>query len=597
MKIEKLIKTRLSTDFHLLVRMFFRLLPYQILLIVINAANGIVDGLFASNAIGTDAMSAIGLYTPMTHFLYALSIMMVGGSQLLYGKYLAEKPDSVHSVFTVDLLVSFGVSALTALVLVLGVVTHMTDRMVADAVQRTMFNRYLIGQAVGVPALVLGQQLFSFLSLENQTKRTTIASLICFGANAAADALFTVVIPLGTLGLGLASSISVWLFFGYQALYYLSGKSHLRFSVRLCSWKDARLIALRGYSGALSRFVEMFRCLIVNVLIIRFVGTEGLSSFSASNSFLGVIWSLPFGMIAVERMLMSISIGEEDRQSLKDTMRVVLWIGVPIMAMVAAVIILGAVPLTRMFYRDPSDPVYSMTVMGFRMLPLCMPLAVVSLAFACYAQAAQKKVMSIVLPVMDGFVGVSLTSLFLIPAMKMNGLYLSNILNGVICLAVIVLFACAGKKHFPRSLDDLMAIPDDFGPSEQDRIDITVREMGDVEEVSVQVIDFCQMRGIDGRRAFFAGLALEEMAGNIVEHGYPMDNREKHSIDIRVIHREEDVILRLRDDCRPFDPSKRDLLLEPEDKAHNIGIRMVYRIAKEVEYKNLLGCNALTVKI
>lgn len=95
----------------------------------------------------------------------------------------------------------------------------------------------------------------------------------------------------------------------------------------------------------------------------------------------------------------------------------------------------------------------------------------------------------------------------------------------------------------------------------------------------------------------FSFLALEEMAGNIVEHGYPMDNREKHSIDIRVIHREEDVILRLRDDCRPFDPSKRDLLLEPEDKAHNIGIRMVYRIAKEVEYKNLLGCNALTVKI
>ena len=278
-------------------------------------------------------------------------------------------------------------------------------------------------------------------------------------------------------------------------------------------------------------------------------------------------------------------------------MRVVLWIGVPIMAMVAAVIILGAVPLTRMFYRDPSDPVYSMTVMGFRMLPLCMPLAVVSLSFACYAQAAQKKVMSIVLPVMDGFAGVTLTSLFLIPAMKMNGLYLSNILNGVICLAVIVLFACAARKHFPRSLDDLMAIPDDFGPSDQDRIDITVREMGDVEEVSVQVIDFCRMRGIDRRRAFFAGLALEEMAGNIVEHGYQMDSRPKHSIDIRVIHREEDVILRMRDDCRPFDPSKRELLLEPEDKAHNIGIRMIYRIAKEVEYKNLLGCNALTVKI
>ncbi len=597
MKNRKSKAARSSSDFHLLARLFFRLLPYQILLIVINAANGIVDGLFASNAIGPDAMSAIGLYTPMTHFLYALSIMMVGGSQLLYGSYLAEKPDSVHSVFSVDLVVSFVVSALTSLAMILGVVTHLTDMAVSDAVQRSMFNRYLIGQSVGIPALVLGQQLFSFLSLENQTKRTMTAGIICFVTNAAADALLTVVFPLGTLGLGLASSISVWLFFGFQALYFISGKSHLKFSIKSCRWKDAPRIAVRGYSGALSRFVEMFRCLIVNVLIMKFVGNAGLSSFSASNSFLGVIWSIPFGMIAVQRMLMSISVGEEDRESLKDTMRVILRIGVPIMIVVAGLIIAAAVPLTRMFYRDPSDPIYDMTVMGFRMLPICMPLAVVSLSFACYAQATQKKLMSIVLPIIDGFAGVSLTSLFLIPLMKMNGLYLANILNGIICILVIILFAYLEKKRFPSSIDDLMMIPDDFGPSELDRIDISVRGMEDVENVSTQVEGFGTMRGIDHRRALFASVALEEMAGNIVEHGFTKDKRPKHIIDIRVIHRGDDVILRMRDDCLPFDPSKRELLLEPEDKAHNVGIRLVYKISKKVEYQNLLGCNVLTVTI
>ena len=74
-------------EFKLLTRLFFRLLPYQALLIVINAVNGIVDGLVASNAVGAGAMNAIGLYTPMTHFLFALSITMVSGSQLLYGLY------------------------------------------------------------------------------------------------------------------------------------------------------------------------------------------------------------------------------------------------------------------------------------------------------------------------------------------------------------------------------------------------------------------------------------------------------------------------------------------------------------------------------
>ena len=69
----------------------FRLLPYQVLLIVISAVNGIVDSLYASNAIeeGKSAMSAIGLFGPFNHFLYAASILFVSGSQMLYGRYLA----------------------------------------------------------------------------------------------------------------------------------------------------------------------------------------------------------------------------------------------------------------------------------------------------------------------------------------------------------------------------------------------------------------------------------------------------------------------------------------------------------------------------
>ena len=41
-----------SSDYKLLTGLFFKLLPFQILLIVINAVNGIVDSLYASNVIG-----------------------------------------------------------------------------------------------------------------------------------------------------------------------------------------------------------------------------------------------------------------------------------------------------------------------------------------------------------------------------------------------------------------------------------------------------------------------------------------------------------------------------------------------------------------
>ena len=167
---------RKSSEYALLSGLFFRLLPYQVLLIVINAVNGIADSLYASNAIenGKAAMSAIGLFGPLNHFLYAASMMFVSGSQMLYGRYLARDRQKIHSLFTVNLVISGGLALLASLLLVLAVFTGATRVFVSVEPDLQMLNDYILGQAVGIPAPILGQQLFSFLSLENQKKRTEL---------------------------------------------------------------------------------------------------------------------------------------------------------------------------------------------------------------------------------------------------------------------------------------------------------------------------------------------------------------------------------------------------------------------------------------
>ena len=589
---------RKSSEYALLSGLFFRLLPYQVLLIVINAVNGIADSLYASNAIenGKAAMSAIGLFGPFNHFLYAASMMFVSGSQMLYGRYLARDRQKIHSLFTVNLVISGGLALLTSLLLVLAVFTGATRVFVSVEPDLQMLNDYILGQAVGIPALILGQQLFSFLSLENQKKRTMVASIACFAVNIVFNHLFIVLLPMGTFGLGLSSSISVWVFLLIQALYYLRGKSEWKFSLRSCGWHDAPQIVRLGYSGALSRFVEMFRCLIVNFLLLKYVTSVGLSSFAATNSLLAVVWAVPFGMVAVSRMLFSISIGEEDRRSLADVFKIAMTKGMLLMCGIVALLVLLAEPLTRLFYRDPLDPVYSMTVMGFRLMPLCMPLAILSLVFAAYVQTAEKKVMAFVLPVVDGMLGVVLFSFILIPSMKMNGLYLANILNGFVCAGVIAAGAWLVIRRCPRSLEDLMAIPDRIGVAQDSRIDLSVNRMEEVVEISRRVIDFCEQRGVDRRRAFAAGLCMEEMAGNVVSHGFEKDTK-KHSVDIRVADKDGVIVMRVRDNCKAFNPSEYARMMEPDGSGKNVGITLAFRFAKETSYQNLLGMNVLTIRI
>ena len=141
-----------------------------------------------------------------------------------------------------------------------------------------------------------------------------------------------------------------------------------------------------------------------------------------------------------------------------------------------------------------------------------------------------------------------------------------------------------------------MAIPDDFGARSSERMDLSVRSMEGVVTVSQQIQSFCLSHGVDQRRAYLAGLSMEEMAGNIVEHGFGKDGKS-HSVDVRVVHKNDDVILRIKDDCAPFDPGERQRIAEGDDVAKNIGIRTVFKIARDVQYQNILGLNVLTIRI
>ncbi len=89
---------------------------------------------------------------------------------------------------------------------------------------------------------------------------------------------------------------------------------------------------------------------------------------------------------------------------------------------------------------------------------------------------------------------------------------------------------------------------------------------------------------------------MEEMAGNIVQHGFPKDRR-RHTIDVRAVHKNGSLILRIKDDCIPFDPAEKQRMAEAEDPTKNIGVRMIFRMASDVQYRNTFGLNVLTIRV
>lgn len=581
----------------IVTRLMFRLLPIQILLALIGSVNAIVSSLFAGNFIGPRAMAAVGLYGPVAMLLGALSTMMAGGSQILCGKYMGRNlVEKMQNVFSLDMAVSTGISLLFTAFLLLISAFDLGGFLAGDPAGRPEFYQYALGQAAGVLPLILGSQLSAFLSLENQTRRVTVSSFACIVVNLLLNVLFVNVLHMETFGLSLAAALSMWVFFGIQALYFCSPKSTLRFSFRQIRWRESGEIVKVGLPGAVGYGYQTLRGIIVNNLLVAHVGMVGVSAFATANTLLSFFWTIPTGMLAVSRMLFSVSVGEEDRQTLADTMRTAMYRFVPLMAAISAALIALAVPLTHLYYRDPSDPVYEMTITGFRILPLCMPLSIICMHFTCFGQVSGKMILVHILSAMDGVVSVAAFSAILTPVVGVKGVYYANVINGVITTLIVLVYAVIGNRRFPRNTEELMVIPESFGVPDEDRMSVSIGSMEDVIRISQRIQYFCLDKGIDKRRAFLAGLCMEEMAGNVVTHGFTSDRR-KHSADVRVVYRDGGLILRIKDNCVAFDPAARRDIIDPEDVTRNIGIRIVFDMAESVTYQSVLGLNVLTIRL
>ncbi len=581
----------------MITKTMFRLLPVQVLLAVVSAVNGVVSSFFASNFLGVSAMSAVGLFSPFNMLMTSVSLLLVGGTVVICGKYLGmNQREKLQGVFSLNLLLSILASALFIAFYFLCGTLGLTGFLTRDPEVRPLLNAYMLGQAIGVFPLIYGNQLPFFLALENKGKRTTSAGLAYIAANILFNFIFLRVLHMKAFGLALATALGLWVFLAVQAQVFAGTGATVRISLGRPAWREGREILKIGFPGAASNIYQTLRGLITNNLLQVFVGSAAVSAFAASDNLMRIFWAIPTGMQAVARLMMSVSYGEEDRQTLTDIMRVVFRRYIPLMCVINVGMILCAVPMARVFFRDPAEPVYQMTVLGFRLLPLCMPTGLLCMQFLSYGQISGKQGFVNALAVIDGVICVAGFTALLVRPLGMVSIYIANILNGICTTVFIVGYAAAKKKRFPRNMDDLMAVPESFGVPATERMDLSIQSLEEVVTISRQVQDFCEEKGIEGRRAYLAGLAMEEMAGNIVEHGFTKD-KKKHSVDVRVVHKDGDMILRLKDDCVPFDPGERQKMTDPEDPARNIGIRMIFRMARDVQYQNIVGMNVLTIRV
>ncbi len=585
-------KHTVSGSDEMVSQLFFKLLPVQVGLVAMWSMNSIVDGIVAGRFIDPATVGVVGLYYTMVRVLEAVGDLLLGGSSVLCGRYLGSgKVEKTRGVCSLSLTIAFCVGMVLTLVSFLA--TGPLSRILgADEMMIGPLSTYARGYAIGIVPQLMGQQFAMALQLERKDKRGEAGIAAMILTNAGLDLLLVGVLDMGVWGLALATSIGNWVYFVIVAGYYLGRNAQLKPDLKLVDWKEMPSLIKIGAPSALLVVCLAMRNLVINHILVQYSGPDGLSALSAFNLSSGLILSFALGTGAVVRILSSVFLGEENREGLLSLMKIVLTRTMAITLVLSAAVSVLAPFLSGIFFPDSSSQVFLLTRQLFFIYGFTMPFSFLCILYSSYGMAAGFTKYVHMISLMDGFFSMVIPSVLLAPIYGAMGVWYAFPIGLVITLGVTVGYIWIRNRHWPKNAAEWLLLPPDLGTREH--LVLSVREEDQIVNISMKVQRFCDTNGLAHRIGLHAGLCMEEMALNIFQHGFSRDSR-RHSIEIRVVLREDDVMLRIKDDGIAFNPKEWYEMMAPSDPVTNIGIRLVYRISDEMNYHNLLGMNVLTI--
>ena len=588
-------KTKKKSSEDLLSRLFFNVLPVQVMIFAMGSINSIVDGAMAGRFIGAFAVGIIGLYYSFVCILQAIGSVLLGGTAVLCGRYMGKGLlDKTSGIFTLNMTVTFLAGALIT-VISLVFTAPIAAVLGANEALKEGLMTYIRGYAFGILPMLLAQQIAAFLQLERQNLRGYLGIAGMIISNVAMDILFVAVWDMGVWGLALATTFSNFVYFLILVPYYFTSKAQLRFRLKEALWEDLGSLIKTGIPGALLVFCIALRNMVINRILIKYAGSDGLSAMSSFSMVSGVFIAFCLGNGAIVRMLVSVFVGEEDKAAMKKIVGVVMTKGLALSAVVAAIVAIASPALAGVFFADRASDVYRLTFQLFMIYAFCIPLILICQVLTNYLQATGHMMFVNIQSVFDGFFSMVIPAAILAPVMGAPGVWLANPIGIVLTILTVPVYILIYWKRIPKTIDEVFLLKPGFGARPEDCYARQIGRLPEVTECSEEIQDFCLRHGMNKKSSYYSALCMEEIAGYIVQHGFTSD-RKKHSADIRAVYSNGDVLLRIKDDCKPFDPYEMSQMVGDEP-GESFGIKMVYDIADDVSYRNILGLNVLTITI
>ncbi|MEE0523246.1 MAG: MATE family efflux transporter [Lachnospira sp.] len=419
-----------------------------IAMMIFTSIYGVVDGVFVSNCVGSDAFAAVNLIMPIIMILGSVGFMIGTGGSAIVSKTLGEgKKEKANEYFSmlVYLCVVSGVILSVIGIIFTGPIAVLLGAKGSIAKDCVTYGRTVFFMLTG---LFLQNAFQSFLVVAEKPKLGLFVTLLAGFTNMFLDFLFVYVLRFGVFGAALATGISQFVGSVIPIIYFAGGKNNV---LKLTKCRFNKDIIIKTCINGSSEMVTNMSMSLVNILynmqLMKYIGTNGVVAYGiimyAGFIFVGTYMGYAVGSAPV----ISYHYGAGNKDELKNLFKrslTIIIVSSVVMTLIAEII---AGYLAGIFVSYDNN-LLELTTEAIRIYAVSYLISGINIFASSFFTALNNGVVSAVISFMRMFVFQIVMILLLPVVLGISGIWTAVIAAEVLSVVISVMFLVKNRKKY-----------------------------------------------------------------------------------------------------------------------------------------------------
>ncbi|MCD8279007.1 MATE family efflux transporter [Enterocloster citroniae] len=387
-------------------------LPTTIMMLVMSLYT-IVDGVFVSRYVSTNALSSINIVYPVINIVLGISVMLSTGSSAIVAKKMGEgRPDSARQTFTTIILLNIGLGLVIALfgnlaAVPLSRLLGASELLLEDCVT------YLRWQLAFAPALMLQILFQMYFVTEGRPGIGLFLTLLAGVSNALLDYLLIVPLGLGIAGAAIATVTGYMIPAVIGLLYFACSRRSLWLVHPRMERGELKDTCINGSSEMVTNLSSGIITFLFNLAMMHFAGEDGVAAITIIQYSQFLLNALFMGFSQGVSPVISFNYGSKNHNQLKQVFRTsliftaVTSLATFLLAQVTGSLVVGV-------FARPGTAVYALARHGFTIFAFSFLFSGLTIFASALFTALSDGRISAVISFVRTF-GLIITSLLVLP--------------------------------------------------------------------------------------------------------------------------------------------------------------------------------------